>query len=35
MYFAADPVALDKTGWKVIDAKRAEMGMAPVALSKT
>jgi hypothetical protein len=34
MYFATDPVALDKTGWKVIDGKRAEMGMAPVALSK-
>lgn len=34
MYFATDPVALDKTGWKVIDAKRAEKGMAPVALSK-
>jgi uncharacterized protein (DUF362 family) len=30
MYFATDPVALDKTGWKVIDAKRAEMGMKPV-----
>ncbi|MCL6508456.1 MAG: hypothetical protein K6T59_15695, partial [Bryobacteraceae bacterium] len=25
-----DPVALDKTGWKVLDAKRAEMGMKPV-----
>jgi uncharacterized protein (DUF362 family) len=34
MYFATDPVALDKTGWKLIDAKRAEMGMAPIALSK-
>jgi len=34
MYFATDPVALDKTGWKVIDAKRAEAGMAPIALSK-
>ncbi len=30
MYFATDPVALDKTGWKVIDAKRQEMGMLPV-----
>ncbi|MCP5118905.1 MAG: DUF362 domain-containing protein [bacterium] len=30
MYFATDPVALDKTGWGVIDAKRAEMGRAPV-----
>jgi hypothetical protein len=34
MYFATDPVALDKTGWKVIDAKRAEKGMASIALSK-
>ncbi|MCS6952278.1 MAG: DUF362 domain-containing protein [Bryobacterales bacterium] len=30
MYFATDPVALDKIGWKVIDAKRLEMGMKPV-----
>jgi len=34
VYFATDPVALDKTGWKAIDAKRAEVGMAPIALSK-
>jgi hypothetical protein len=34
MYFATDPVALDKTGLKVIDAKRAEKGMASIALSK-
>jgi uncharacterized protein (DUF362 family) len=34
MYFATDPVALDKTGLKVIDAKRAEVGMASIALSK-
>src|SRR5436305_4140187 len=34
LYFGTDPVALDKTGWKVIDAKRKEMGMAPVATSK-
>ena len=34
MYFGTDPVALDKTGWKVIDARRKEMGLAPVALSK-
>jgi uncharacterized protein (DUF362 family) len=34
MYFATDPVALDKTGWKVIDAKRAQVGMPSVALSK-
>ncbi|MCW5978197.1 MAG: DUF362 domain-containing protein [Bryobacteraceae bacterium] len=30
MYFATDPVALDKTGWRAIDAKRAEAGMPPV-----
>jgi hypothetical protein len=34
LYFGTDPVALDKTGWKAIDAKRQAMGMAPVALSK-
>jgi uncharacterized protein (DUF362 family) len=34
LYFATDPVALDKTGWQVLDAKRGEKGMAPIALSK-
>jgi hypothetical protein len=34
LYFGTDPVALDKTGWKVIDAKRQEVGMQPIALSK-
>ena len=34
MYFATDPVALDKTGLGVIDRKRAEVGIAPVAISK-
>jgi uncharacterized protein (DUF362 family) len=34
MYLATDPVALDKTGWKVIDAKRAEVGMLPIATAK-
>lgn len=34
LYFATDPVALDKTGWQVIDAARARNGMAPIALSK-
>ena len=34
MYFATDPVALDKTGWKAIDQKRAEVGVAPIALLK-
>lgn len=34
MYFATDPVAVDKVGWKALDEKRREMGLAPVALSK-
>jgi len=34
MFFGTDPVALDKTGLKVIDAKRIEVGMATIALSK-
>ena len=34
MYFATDPVALDKTGLKVIDGKRAQMGMLPLSLAK-
>jgi uncharacterized protein (DUF362 family) len=34
MYFATDPVALDKVGWKEIDKKRAEVGVAPIALLK-
>ncbi len=34
MYFGTDPVALDKTGWKVIDRKRQEVGMAPIAVAK-
>jgi hypothetical protein len=34
MYFATDPVALDKTGLKVLDAKRKEVGMQPIALSR-
>jgi hypothetical protein len=34
LYFGTDPVALDKTGLKVIDAKRKQVGMAPIALSK-
>lgn len=34
MYFATDPVALDKTGLKVIDGKRKEAGMLPLALAK-
>ncbi len=34
MYFATDPVALDKIGWQAIDAKRADVGRAPIALMK-
>ena len=34
MYFATDPVAMDKTGLAAIDAKRKEAGMASIALSK-
>lgn len=34
MYFGTDPVAIDKTGWKAIDAKRQRAGMEPIALSK-
>jgi uncharacterized protein (DUF362 family) len=34
LFFGTDPVALDKTGLKVIDAKRQEVGMASIALSK-
>ncbi len=34
MYFATDPVALDKTGLKVIDDKRKTAGMLPLALAK-
>lgn len=31
MYFATDPVALDRIGWEAIDARRAAAGMKPVA----
>ncbi len=31
MYFATDPVALDKIGWEELDRKRVEMGMKPLA----
>ena len=33
MLFGTDPVALDKTGLGMIDAKRKEVGMASIALS--
>jgi len=34
LYFATDPVAVDKTGWRAIDDYRVEKGRQPVALSK-
>jgi uncharacterized protein (DUF362 family) len=34
MYFATDPVALDKVGWKAIDKQRESVGMMPIALAK-
>jgi uncharacterized protein (DUF362 family) len=33
MYFATDPVAVDRVGWNALDDKRAAMGMQPVALA--
>jgi hypothetical protein len=34
LYFATDPVALDRIGWKEIDRKRVEVGMKPIAEAK-
>lgn len=34
MYFATDPVALDRIGWEAIDEKRKSVGMASIADSK-
>jgi len=34
MYFATDPVALDKVGLKAIDAKRLQAGMLPISTAK-
>ncbi len=31
LFFATDPVALDHIGWRVIDRKRAQEGLPPVA----
>jgi uncharacterized protein (DUF362 family) len=31
LYFATDPVALDRIGWKVIDEKRLQVGMSVIA----
>jgi uncharacterized protein (DUF362 family) len=33
LYFGTDPVALDRVGWNVLDMKRGQMGMAPIALA--
>ena len=33
LFFATDPVALDTVGWQIIDAKRAAMGLPPVAMA--
>jgi uncharacterized protein DUF362 len=33
LYFASDPVALDRVGWTVIDQKRVSVGMKPVQLA--
>lgn len=33
MYFATDPVAVDRVGWTVIDNKREQSGMKPIALA--
>lgn len=34
MYFATDPVAMDKTGHRAIDEKRKEVGMPSIALGR-
>jgi hypothetical protein len=31
VYFATDPVALDKVGWKAIDQRRSAVGMKLIA----
>jgi hypothetical protein len=33
LFFATDPVAMDMVGWEIIDAKRKEVGLPPVAES--
>ena len=30
MLFSTDPVAVDRIGWDIVDAKRVEMGFCPV-----
>ena len=34
MYFSTDPVAMDRVGWQVLDAKRVAMGAAKIADAK-
>lgn len=34
LYFATDPVAVDRVGWQAIDRKRLEVGMKPIADAK-
>jgi uncharacterized protein (DUF362 family) len=34
MYFATDPVAMDRIGWEIIDAKRVSVGMAKLVDDK-
>ena len=34
LYFATDPVAVDRVGWTVLDDQRAKMGMAPIAIAQ-
>jgi uncharacterized protein (DUF362 family) len=34
MYFSTDPVAMDRVGWQVLDAKRVEAGAAKIADAK-
>ena len=31
LFFATDPVALDRVGWEIVDRKRVEKGLPPVA----
>jgi uncharacterized protein (DUF362 family) len=31
IFFATDPVAMDRVGWPIVDAKRVQAGMPPVA----
>jgi hypothetical protein len=34
MLFSTDPVAMDRIGWEQLDAKRAAMGMDPLAVAR-